>query len=196
MDDYEDFAYNDGTWIIATFAIPDGIAPAPGEVLRAFPDPFYDIHPGESITVVPNIEANDEVSISRVEGGEIVIAGVDTFPGWDEATKAAIRGTLRQLWNVNVAGQALIAAAEDVVKQAILRRELTVSVPFEDAVDEMTVPLKLMTENEQTKLVEVAESDLELVAALTAYDVAKELIPALAGLRIQHYDLENTLDPS
>ena len=196
MDDYEDFAYNDGTWIIATFAIPDGIAPAPGEVLRAFPDPFYDIHPGESITVVPNIEANDEVSITRVEGGEIVIAGVDTFPGWDEATKAAIRGTLRQLWNVNVAGQALIAAAEDVVKQAILRRELTVSVPFEDAVDEMTVPLKLMTENEQTKLVEVAESDLELVAALTAYDVAKELIPALAGLRMQHYDLENTLDPS
>ena len=123
MDDYEDFAYNDGTWIIATFAIPDGIAPAPGEVLRAFPDPFYDIHPGESITVVPNIEANDEVSISRVEGGEIVIAGVDTFPGWDEATKAAIRGTLRQLWNVNVAGQALIAAAEDVVKQAAVLYE-------------------------------------------------------------------------
>jgi len=196
MDDYEDLAYDDGTWIIATFAIPEGIAPAPGEVLRAFPDPFYDIHPGESITVVPNIEANDEVSITRVEGGEIVIAGVDTFPGWDEATKAAIRGTLRQLWNVNVAGQALIAAAEDVVKQAILRREMTVSVPFEDAVDEMTVPLKLMTENEQTKLAEVAESDLELVAALTAYDVAKELVPALAGLRIQHYDLDNTLDPT
>jgi hypothetical protein len=180
--------YGDGTWILATFAVPRGIAPAPENVLRALPDPFYDIHPGESIAIVPDISANDEVSISVNNAGVISIAGVDDFPCWDAMTKAAVAATLRELWNVALAGQLLIESAERMVRDAILRRDLAVIIPVDDAVGEITVPLQLMTESEGTTLSEVVESDLELVASLTAYDVAKELVPILAGLRVHHYD--------
>lgn len=180
--------YADGTWILATFAVPRGIAPAPENVLRALPDPFYDIHPGESIAIVPDISANDEVSISVNDAGVISIAGVDDFPRWDAVTKAAIAATLRELWNIALSGQLLIEATERMVRDAILRRDLAVIIPVDDAVGEITVPLQLMTESEGTTLSEVVESDLELVASLTAYDVAKELVPILAGLRVHHYD--------
>jgi hypothetical protein len=180
--------YADGTWILATFAVPRGIAPAPENVLRALPDPFYDIHPGESIAIVPDISANDEVSISVNNAGVISIAGVDDFPRWDAVTRAAVAATLREMWNVALAGQLLIESAERMVRDAILRCDLAVIIPVDDAVGEITVPLQLMTESEGTTLSEVVESDLELVASLTAYDVAKELVPILAGLRVHHYD--------
>jgi hypothetical protein len=186
MDD--DNNYGDGTWILATFGVPRGIAPAPDSVLRALPDPFYDIHPGESIAIVPDINSNDEVSIRADEAGAISISGVDDFPGWDALTKAEVAATLRQLWNVALAGQLLIDATELLVREAILRRDLAVIISVDDAIGEITVPLQLMTESEGTTLANVVESDLELVAALTAYDVAKELVPILGGLRVHHHD--------
>jgi len=186
MDD--DNNYGDGTWILATFGVPRGIAPAPDSVLRALPDPFYDIHPGESIAIVPDITANDEVSIRADESGVISMSGVDDFPGWDAVTKSEVSATLRQLWNVALAGQLLIDATELQVREAILRRDLAVIIPVDDAVGEITVPLQLMTESEGTTLANVVQSDLELVASLTAYDVAKELVPILGGLRVHHHD--------
>ena len=188
MDENNTEEYSDGTWLLATFAVPRGIAPAPDEVLRALPDPFYDIHPAESIAIVPDISGNDEISISVDEAGIIVIKGVDDFPGWDFVTKAAMSAMLRQLWNVTISGQLLIEATEALVREAILRRDLAVIIPVDDAVGEVTVPLQLMTESEGTTMADIVETDLELVAALTAYDVAKELVPILGGLRVHHYD--------
>ncbi|MCU1404042.1 MAG: hypothetical protein JWQ43_345 [Glaciihabitans sp.] len=179
--------YGDGSWMFVTFEVPDDITVATPRVLAALPNPFYDVMPGE-ITILPDMDKDDHVSISLDETGNIAIDGVEDFPGWDRNTKNAVVSILHRLWFILDDRPAPIEAGETLFAEAVLARNPEVRIPVEGSLTQLTLPIRLSVEVEGTALADIDEAELDGVAELSAYDVTAELVLILAGLRERDYE--------
>ena len=186
MDDPLD-DFRDGTWLIVTFEVPPVLETMPAELQDAFPSPVYEVVPGESIAVFPDTDRDDLISIVSVDG-ILDIRGVDTYPGWDDPTKSAVKWLLNQMWDVTLTRVEELRRARALIRAAVHRRETEATIPQAGATSTMTVPIKLMTAVDTTALDEVSDDDISEVADATAATVDDELVPLLAGVRAGYYD--------